>query len=130
MLCLNCQIEFTPERATARFHNDSCRVQYSRKNKDRGGIPKGVPEETPIEIPEEVRVSTPFFVNDGESGIQHNGKFIPESELNVFYRGKKGKVHLAMDEVYAEMWKGTGKVLYTEKEKLGKINLPRKSLDK
>jgi len=32
MKCLNCQKDFSPKKATAKYCSDSCRVMYNRKN--------------------------------------------------------------------------------------------------
>lgn len=49
MKCLNCEIEFTPQRKTAQFHDPKCRVAYNRKKVE--SLPGYIkPDSTPEEI--------------------------------------------------------------------------------
>jgi hypothetical protein len=110
--CLQCGIEFKGN-AGARFHSGACRVKWNRS--------KGKEIVTNVQINVTDKNVTPENVTlFSELGVTVNGKFIPEDKLNIFYRGKQGKLRLAMDEVYSKYYR-VPPIVYTEEQRQAKL---------
>ena len=118
LICKQCGKSFTSSRPDALYCSSNCRKQASRKVRAEKSVTREVKKAITTEI-EEVQFQT--------DGITVKGKFIPEEELNWFYRGKKGKISLAMDLVHVKYF-NVDPILYTEKARLEKMQKKVKML--
>lgn len=124
MKCLFCGKEFEAKRRSARFDSVTCRVAYSRVSvTDSVTQPKdSVTDVTvkPLSVTDKVSVTTPT-IDNGCNGVTVNGEYIPEDELNIFYRGSQGKAMLGTDEIYLTYYK-VDPICYREYDRQAKLN--------